>query len=148
MKNENVPFDRRPSDENALSDVQTPIDESPQLAKEQGARPRIGTVVKVKHPRINRHLTNQTDDEQKNQNVIVQRPCEQSTAENVVEDQQGADRRRNDENQIDAEFHRWRNEIGNSVLKPIGQNRRNGAVALVHRVDRKMNGFSSLARGY
>ena len=107
VKDQNVSFDRRPGEEHRVCRVQTPIDELPHRTEDRRSFPITRQLVVVQHPRIDGQQTDQTNDENHGDHVIVQGTTKGSIEEKVVENEEGAENRRNEKDDVRPEFGAW-----------------------------------------
>ena len=72
MEDQNVPLDRRPSEQTCLRVVEAPVDERPQRAEHRRTIPDALVPKVVECPRIDGYLVDESDAEDDNHGVIVE----------------------------------------------------------------------------
>lgn len=105
MKNENVPFHNAPSEENSVSAIETPIAEGPDRTKHLRSFPLAFGTIPNQHPWITCQLTEETDRENNDWNVIVQCTTCLSIRNQTVKNETTTNNGRNPQGQEDPESH-------------------------------------------
>ena len=72
MKNENVPFDRRPSEQSDLQRVHRVIEENPDEIKLLRGRPRLIGLIVAQEPGNDHDLIDEAKEQQNDDHVVVQ----------------------------------------------------------------------------